>query len=286
MIGIEVNTVSSMISVRQIGRLLIVLGLILLALVIVIPLLWMVLTGLKSNRELFLSPWRFPSVLKFENYSAAWKAGIGVYFRNSVIVTLLATVTSTLLSCLAAFPLSRITFKAKKWIILLILGGLMLAPQSSVISIFSMTKWLGIYNTHFGLMLVNAAFRIPFSTFLVMTFYKSISYSLDESAYIDGAKPRQVFWQIIMPLSKPIIASVIIVCIRTVWNELMFANVLVEDNALKTIPVGLVNLQGFTTTNWTMLVAGMVITSVPLVTAFLILQKQFIRGLTAGSVKG
>ena len=129
-------------------------------------------------------------------------------------------------------------------------------------------------------------FRIPFATFLIMTFYKDISVSLDESAFIDGAKTRQVFWKIIMPLSKPIIASCAIVSFRAVWNELMFANVLLESTVKKTIPVGLVNLQGTTTTNWTMLMAGMVIASVPLVIIFLILQKQFIRGLTAGGVKG
>ena len=136
------------------------------------------------------------------------------------------------------------------------------------------------------MIIITGAFRIPFATFLIMTFYKDISISLDESAFIDGAKTRQVFWRIIMPLSKPIIASCAIVSFRAVWNELMFANVLLESNAKKTIPIGLVNLQGMTTTNWTMVVAGMVIASVPLIIVFLILQKQFIRGLTAGGVKG
>ena len=89
-----------------------------------------------------------------------------------------------------------------------------------------------------------------------------------------------------MPLSKPIIASSAIVCVRAIWNELMFANVMLTSSAKKTIPVGLVNMQGMTTTNWTVLMAGMVIASVPLIVIFLVLQKQFIRGLTAGSVKG
>lgn len=271
---------------KKIGRVLIYAMLVLFAVIIIVPLLWMVVTGFKSNQELFLEPWKLPKTLKWENYTQAWSAGIGVYFKNSVIVTAGATVLSTLLSCYAAYPLSRIPFKSKKLWVLIILGGLMLAPQSSVISLFHMTKWMHIYDTHLGLVLVNCAFRIPFATFLLMTFYKSIDYSLDESAYIDGAKPRQVFWRIIMPLSKPIIASCAIVCVRAVWNELMFANVLLETSSKKTIPVGLVNMQGMTTTNWTMIVAGMVITSIPLIVIFLILQKQFIRGLTAGSVKG
>lgn len=260
--------------------------LILFAVIIILPLLWMVITGFKTNQELFLEPWKMPEVWKVENYMKAWRAGIGVYFKNSVLTTVGAVVFSTLLSCLAAYPLSRVKFRTKKFWVILILGGLMLAPQSAVISLFRMSKVLNFYDTYTGMILVTGAFRIPFATFLIMTFYRDISVSLDESAYLDGATTGQVFRKIIMPLSKPIVASCAIICIRSVWNELMFANVLLESTAKKTIPVGLVNMQGTTTTNWTMLMAGMVIASVPLVIVFLILQKQFIRGLTAGSVKG
>ena len=262
------------------------IGLSLFAIMILVPLIWMVLTGLKTNKELFLAPWMLPETLKFDNYSKAWTAGIGMYFKNSVIVTVMATAGSTLLSCFAAYPLSRYTFRSKRFWILVILGGLMLAPQSSLISLFKMTKWFGVYDTHLGLIIINGAFRIPFSTFLLMTYYKSISYSLDESAYIDGASTWTIFWRIIMPLSKPIIASVIIICFRSVWNELMFANVLLQTNDLKTIPVGLLNLQGYTTTNWTMLVAGMVITSIPLILFFHNIAKAIYKGINSRKRKG
>ena len=271
---------------KRIGRIAIVVVLILFAIIILLPLFWMVLTGFKTNKELFLEPWKLPEVWRFHNYLDAWNAGIGIFFKNSVITTLGSTVFSTLLACMAAYPISRIKFRTKKLWVIVILGGLMLAPQSAVISLFKMSKVIGLYDTYLGMMVITGAFRIPFATFLIMTFYKDISVSLDESAYIDGAKTRQVFWKIIMPLSKPIIASCAIVSFRAVWNELMFANVLLESTSKKTIPVGVVNLQGTTTTNWPMLMAGMVIASVPLVILFIILQKQFVRGLTAGGVKG
>lgn len=271
---------------KKIGHVVITALLILFAIIIFLPLIWMVLTGFKTNKELFLEPWKLPEVWQVHNYIDAWNAGIGTFFKNSVITTVGSTVLSTLLACLAAYPISRIKFKTKKFWVVIILGGLMLAPQSAVISLFKMAKVIGLYDSYVGMMLITGAFRIPFATFLIMTFYKDISISLDESAFIDGAKTRQVFWKIIMPLSKPIIASCAIVSFRAVWNELMFANVLLESTAKKTIPVGLVNLQGTTTTNWCMLMAGMVIASVPLIIIFLILQKQFIRGLTAGGVKG
>ncbi|RGT71013.1 carbohydrate ABC transporter permease [Mediterraneibacter massiliensis] len=259
---------------------------ILLAIIIILPLVWMVITGFKTNQEMFLSPFSLPEKWHWENYTNAWSKGIGVYLSNSVIITVGATVLSTFVSCLAAYPLARIHFKGKKMWILLILGGLMLAPQSSVISLFRMVRIVGMYDTRTSLILIDAAFRIPFATFLTMTFYKSISYSLDESAYIDGATTWQIFRKIIVPLSKPIIASCAIVSFRAVWNELMFANIMLQSTEKKTVPVGLMNFQGMTTTNWTLVIASMVIASLPLVIAFLLLQKQFVRGLTAGSVKG
>lgn len=259
---------------------------ILFAIIIILPLIWMIITGFKTNQEMFLSPFALPKTWKWENYVNAWNQGIGVYLKNSVIITVLATVLSTFASCLAAYPLARMPFKGKKIWIYLILGGLMLAPQSSVISLFKMMKTVGLYNTQTSLILIDAAFRVPFATFLILTFYKSISYSLDESAYLDGATTWQIFCKIIVPLSKPIIASCAIVSFRAVWNELMFANIMLQSTDKKTVPVGLMNFQGMTTTNWTLVVASMVIASLPLVIAFLALQKQFVRGLTAGSVKG
>ena len=271
---------------KKIGHVIAVVLLVTFALLIILPLIWVVLTGFKTNKELFLEPWKLPEVWQFQNYIDAWNAGIGVFLKNSVITTVGSTVFSTLLACLAAYPLSRIKFKTKKLWVFIILGGLMLAPQSAVISLFKMANVIGLYNTYAGMIIITGAFRIPFATFLIMTFYRDISVSLDESAFIDGAKTRQVFWKIIMPLSKPIIASCAIVSFRAVWNELMFANVLLESTSKKTVPVGLVNLQGTTTTNWTMLMAGMVIASVPLILIFIVLKKQFIRGLSAGGVKG
>ena len=259
---------------------------ILFTVIIILPLIWMAVTGFKTNQEMFLAPFSLPEQWVWQNYVDAWNQGIGIYLKNSVVITVMATALSTFVSCLAAYPLARLNFKSKKVWVYLILGGLMLAPQSSVISLFKMVKIAGLYDTQTSLVLIDAAFRIPFATFLIMTFYKSISYSLDESAYIDGATTWQIFCKIIVPLSKPIIASCAIVSFRAVWNVLMFANIMLQSTAKKTVPVGLMNFQGMTTTNWTLVVASMVIASLPLVIAFLALQRQFVRGLTAGSVKG
>lgn len=260
--------------------------LLLFALAIILPLIWIVITGFKSNKDIYTSPFALPSVWLFKNYVSAWKSGIGRYLLNSVIVTAFSTLISAGLSCLAAYPLSRMNFKMKRFLVYLIMGGLMLAPQSSAISLFKMMGLAHLIDTRFGLELVTAAFNIPFATFLIMTFFKSISPSLDEAAFIDGATTGQVFFRIILPLSKPILASCCIISFRSVWNELLFANIFLQSNDKKTIPVGLINMQGMTTTKWGVITAGMVLASVPLILLFLVLQKQFIRGLTLGGVKG
>ncbi len=131
------------------------------AIIIILPLVWMIITGFKTNQELFLSPFALPKQWHWENYTDAWSMGIGVYLSNSVIITVAATALSTFVSCLAAYPLARLQFKSKKLWIYLILGGLMLAPQSSVISLFKMVRIAGLYDTRTSLILINAAFRNP-----------------------------------------------------------------------------------------------------------------------------
>lgn len=269
----------------SVGHIIILILFFLFALMILLPLLWLVLTGLKTNKELFLAPWKLPEKWMFSNYAAAWRAGIGKYLLNSILVTCGATVLSTLLSSMGAYALARLDFKGRNFWLMFIVAGLMLAPQASLISLYQLANIFRIYNTRLAVILVNTAFRIPFATFLIRAYILMINKEIEESARIDGCSTFQIFWQMIMPLSKPILGSAAIVCVRAVWNDLMFSLVLLDSDKLKTIPVGLMNMKAFTTTNWTVLIAGMVIASVPLVILFICLQQQFIRGLTAGSVK-
>lgn len=268
------------------GRVVVFLLFALFAAAILAPLLWLVLTGFKTNKELFLSPWNLPVKWNVSNYGAAWRGGIGKYLFNSLVVTGGATLLSTFISCLAAFALARYRFKSRTFWLVFIVSGLMLAPQSSLIALYQLCNVLGIYNTRLAVVLINSAFRIPFATFLIRGYFMTISREIEESAVIDGCTAWGIFSRIILPLSKPILGSAVIICVRAVWNDLMFSLVLLESDALKTIPVGLMNMKSFTTTNWTVLISGMVIVSVPLILLFLCLQKQFIRGLTAGSTKG
>ncbi|MGO0062605.1 carbohydrate ABC transporter permease [Brevibacillus fluminis] len=256
------------------------------AICIVYPLLWLVMNGLKSNSDFFLNAWSLPGTWLWSNYQAAWDAGIGRYFFNSVLVTCVSVFCILLIASMASFALSRFAFKGKNLLFLLIVSGLMLAPQVSLIPLYKMLQLFGIYNTYWALIVPYVAFQIPFAVFLMRSYFLSLPKEVEESAFMDGCSTWQVFWHIILPMSRPIIASTALLTAMAIWNEFMFAMVFVEDSALRTIPVGLMNLRSQLNTNFGVQLAGLAISAAPMVIAFLLFQKQFIRGLSAGSVKG
>ncbi len=258
----------------------------LFALVIIYPIIWLGLSGLKSNADFFLNTWSLPKEWLWENYKAAWDAGIGHFFLNSVFITVISVVTVLLLGSMAAYGLSRFQFKGQNILLMIILSGLMLAPQVSLIPLYKLLQAIGLYNTYWALILPYVAFQLPFSIFLMRSYFLSIPKELEESAIIDGCNSWKVYRHIIVPMGKPIIASCALLTGMNVWNEFMFALVFVEDSALRTIPVGLMNLRSQLNTNFGIQLAGLAISALPMIIAYIVFQKQFVRGLSAGSVKG
>jgi raffinose/stachyose/melibiose transport system permease protein len=256
------------------------------ALVIIYPIIWLGLSGLKSNSDFFLNTWSLPEEWFWSNYKAAWDAGIGQFFLNSVYVTVVSVITVLFLGSMAAYGLSRFQFKGQNLVLILILSGLMLAPQVSLIPLYKLLQGFGLYNTYWALVLPYVAFQLPFSIFLMRSYFLSIPRELEESAIIDGCNTWKVYRHIIIPMGKPIIASCALLTGMNVWNEFMFALVFVEDSSLRTIPVGLMNLRSQLNTNFGIQLAGLAISALPMIIAYIIFQKQFVRGLTAGSVKG
>lgn len=253
---------------------------------IIYPIIWLGISGLKSNSDFFLNTWSLPKEWIWENYKAAWDAGIGQFFFNSVLVTVISVAVVLLLGSMAAYGLSRFHFKGQNILLLIILSGLMLAPQVSLLPLYKLLQAVGLYNTYGALILPYVAFQLPFAIFLMRSYFLSIPKELEESAIIDGCNSWKVYWHIIIPMGRPIIASCALLTCMSVWNEFMFALVFVEDSALRTIPVGLMNLRSQLNTNFGIQLAGMAISALPMIIAFIIFQKQFVRGISAGSVKG
>lgn len=253
---------------------------------IIYPLLWLIQNGLKSNREFFLKPWSLPKEWLWENYIIAWNTGVGDYFINSVLITSVSVFVVIILGSMAAFGLSRFQFRGVNLLFVLILSGLMLAPQVSLIALYKLLQILGIYNTYAALLFPYIAFQLPFVIFLMRAYLLAIPKELEESAIIDGCNSWKIYWNIILPLGKPILASAALLSGMNVWNEFMFALVFIEDSALRTIPVGLMNLRSQLNTNFGIQLAGIALSALPMILLFIVFQKQFVRGLTAGSVKG
>jgi len=256
-----------------------------LVLAVLYPLLWMIFSSFKSNQEVFATPWGLPGEFRWQNFVQASNAGVVGYFVNSVIVTSASILTTTLFSAWAAYGLVRLNIPLGGPVVLLLLGGLMLAPTVALIPLFGLLQQLHIYNTHWALIVLYTAFRIPFTTFLIRAYMVDLPPDVDEAAVLDGATRSQIFWQIILPMCRPILVSAALLQALFAWNEFVFALVFLSDGELKTLPVGLMDMQSRLLTNWPVQFAGLTMAALPMLVLFLIGQRQFLRGLTDGMGK-
>jgi raffinose/stachyose/melibiose transport system permease protein len=266
----------------SIGRVVAYIVLIVLAVAILYPMLWAVLNGFKTNLEIFGNPWGLPAAWHWENFVKAWDLGVGRYLLNSVIVTAASVVLTVLFSAMAAYALTRQRIPFAGPILVLILGGMMLAPTVALIPLFNLLRSIGIFNTYWALIVLYTAFRIPFITFLIRAYMITLSKEMEDAAIVDGASRWQIFWLVIMPLSRPIIISAALLQALFSWNEFVFALAFINDTALKTLPVGLQQMQGRVLSDWPVLFAALTLASIPMIVIFLAGQRQFIRGLSEG----
>lgn len=268
------------------GRLAVFIIFCLMAFNVIVPLIWMVSSSLKTNVEFYASPWSVPAKLMWENYVEAFKFGVGKYFLNSVLVTSVTIVLTVIIGAMASYILSRFQFRGKELVLYLFLGGLTISPEVNLVSLYKLMQSLHLYNSLVGLILLYVSFKIPFTVILIRSYMLTLPKEVEEAAYIDGCTAWGVFWKIALPVCRPILASAALLAGMDAWNEYMFAAVFIESNSLKTIPVGLVGLQDTLSTNYPVLIAGLTISASVMIILFLIFQRQFIRGLSQGSVKG
>ena len=253
-----------------------------LCIAIIYPLIWMALSGFKTNQEIFGDPFGLPGALRWANYETALDQGVLKYFTNSVVVTALSVVTTTLVSAWAAFGLTRVQIPFGNGVTLFILGGLMLAPTVALVPLFRLLQDLQLFDTYTALVVLYTAFRIPFTTFLIRAYMIDMPLSVDEAAKIDGASNAQIFWKITLPMCRPILVSAALLQALFAWNEFVFALAFISTDSKKMLPVGLMSLQSRLTTDWPIVFAALTIAALPMIILFLIGQRQFLRGLTEG----
>jgi raffinose/stachyose/melibiose transport system permease protein len=283
----EKNKGTSFISLVKFKRTLLYIALFLFGFVALFPLVWMAYTSFKSNADISNSVFSLPTVLHFENYSNAWQtAKIGVYFLNSVFVSIASILLTILIGSSAAFILSKFEFKLRKSIYTLFLIGMLIPLQSVLVPLFIQMRFLGLLDTEWSLILSYTAFGLPVTIFVLESFMRSFPNSIIEAAIMDGSSIPRLFFSIIIPMTRPAIATITILNFLNNWKEFSFALIFITSDAKKTLPLGLYNFLGAYTSDYAGLMAALVISSIPVVIIYLILQEQIINGMTAGAVKG
>lgn len=263
------------------------LFLVVLCLANIVPILWMIVSSFKSEEEFSVNPVGLPKLWDFSNYAKAWKvAHLGTYFWNSLFVTVAAIMLTVLLGALASYFISRFDFAWSKWVYGLFIVGMTIPIHATLVPIFILMKKLGLLNTQLSLVLPYTAFHLSITIFILVGFMKSFPKDIEESAIIDGGGVYRIFWSIILPMTRPALATVVIINFIYNWNEFLFALVLVSKNGLKTLPLGLANFTGTETKFQTMQMAALTMALAPVLAFYLLLEKQLVQGMTAGAVKG
>jgi len=260
--------------------------LILVAFVTAYPFFWVILGSLKDNNEIFGNSFGLPHVWQFMNYYRAWKDGhVATYFMNSVFVGALAVACVLVFSSMASYILARFKFRLNFTIYTIFLLGLMIPWAASLLPVFIALKHLHLLDTRVGLSFTYVAFELPFGVFVITGFMKSIPSELEEAAAMDGCGYTKIFSVIIIPLSNAALSTVAVLTFLDVWNDYLFALVFLSTPTKFTLSLGLTTLRSERVAFYGYIMAGIVISVVPVMVLFILLQKQVIKGVTAGAVK-
>lgn len=262
------------------------LVLIFFAVIVVYPVIWMVLASFKSQSEIVSNVWGLPEVFHWENYSEAWQsAQLGYAIVNSLVTSLGTVVLVTLFGALAGFAFAKFRFRYSLAIFLVLIFT-MHAP-APVIPLYVMLVRLGLTDSLIGLILPMTAGGLPLAIFIFRAFFQSIPGELLDAAKVDGCTDFGAFWRVVMPVSGPAIATVGILQFVGAWNEYFLALILVRSPEMRTIPLAIqVFFYAWGRTQWEQVFAALTIGALPMIVLYIVMQRQFIQGLTAGAVKG
>jgi len=256
------------------------------AVIWLIPLIWMLLTSFKhESMAITLPPRWLPIPFTLENYlKVLTDSLIPRWFLNTTIVAFIVTFGVVIIDSLAAYGLARIDFKGKNLVFWVIVSGLMIPDQVLIIPLYFLFNNLNLLNSFPALILPRLA--LPLGVFILKQFFEGLPLELEEAAQIDGCSRLKMYWYIVMPLSKPAIAAVAVFTFIATWNAFLWPLIVANTEEMYTIPVGIANFQGVHGTEYAMLMAGSMVASLPMLVAFLFLQKQIIKGIAMSGIKG
>lgn len=268
-------------------RIILYLILIALAVIFIVPMFTLLATALKSKKDFFsgISLFSLPTHIAWDNFTKSITKGrLMTYMKNDLIISMLKVPLGIFVEALAAFALTRLNIKHKTGLFIFFLIGMMLPMQTALVPINVIYSKLGLINTYFGLFYVYVGFGISYGILILRGFFRGIPKDIDEAAHIDGCTKWRLFWNIILPIAKPAVATLVITDFLATWNEYLLASVIINDNTKKTVPVGIMTFVGEHGTDYGYLCAGVLLSVIPVMMIYLMFQRYFVEGM-AGAVK-
>ena len=253
--------------------------------IVVFPVYWMLVMAFSPRGEVFSAGLRlWPSEITFDNFERIFRRfNVILWFQNSIVIGLFVTALTVVVNLLAGYAFAILKFRGGNTIFLLTLATMMIPVQAIMVAQFKLVSGLGIYGTYWGVILPTAA--AAFGIFLARQFFIGIPVEILEAAKIDGAGPMRTFLQVVLPLSKPLIAVLTLLTLMASWNDFAWPLIALKDNDLFTLPIGLLYLKNQSAPDYEAIMALAVISVVPMVTLFLIFQRYFVQGFARSGIK-
>lgn len=259
----------------------------LLSITCIFPVVWLIYSSLKTDAEFTINPSAFPKKINFNNYIDAFKrANFGTFTFNSFFNSMIALILVLIISFTLGYLLSRYRFRGRNLIYGMLMASMMIPVYALIVPVFIQEKNIGILNTRISLLPIYVALELPTAVFLIDGYLKSISIDLEDAASIDGATLPKIMFTIMMPICKPILSTIIILTFMHVWNEFAFAQVLLTDEKIKTIPIGLTYFTSQYSTSYTLLLAALAMATIPVIIIYLFFYNKIMEGMMAGAIKG
>jgi len=250
------------------------------------PFLWVAMMSLRTTSEIFKSPYGLPSPIHWEKFADAWtKSNYSTYFWNSAVVVVIAVALVTVIGAMAAHCLARYRFRGNRFVRFLILSGLVLPPQLLILALFQILLEMHLYNTLTGLVVVYVATHIAMTVYILEGVFAQIPQDLFDAARMDGYSDFEIFWRITMPIGAPAIFTTVTLNFIILWNEFLFAVVLLTDDAKRTLPLGIMHFMGSHQLDVGMAATGLMIAILPVILIYGFFSESMIKGMTAGAVR-
>ena len=251
-----------------------------------IPIVWIWLSAFKAPKEISKNPFGFPEVWRWSNFVEAWTVGrFSQYMGNSLIYAVTIVSGVTILACLGGYALAMLPLPAKNTLLLTFMLGLMIPFESVMIPLFYLQRDLGLLGTYFGFIIPGIALRLPFGIFLMRGFFRGLPGELADAARVDGANEWHAFRHIMLPLAWPGMAALIVFQFLWTWNQFMLPLIMVQKDELRPVSTGMMFFFGRFTAQRDLIAAGAVIAMIPVLVLYLVMQRRFIEGVTAGALK-